>query len=894
MPVAPSWGSIARLEQQVLYRQFFTGPHSILTLLRPFKSAGNHRQTRGAASASAAVASLDNTDDDDGTTPIATLVHSSKSPGIPSTRDVPSSKGLLKLYSHRLRVIKDNADRESLLRLWEEVKSQNIQMTPSSIYGRHLWHEFLQVGLENREMREELWRYALEQKEQSGSFYLGFYETVVSTFLLRGRGRLAYEWHKIVKSAYPTPERSFLSLLGQLKINIGLLSKTSNDFLQQIYKDGDERDLYDSIVPSLCAAKNHKRAFNWHKFLLRNSDFPSPEVTKDPQVGAMLKDYMAALSTDWTSAGGVNATQAILQNGSQSRNTISGFEQEDSSNDRHQLDMTREAMNRHLGEVHGVTEKHISDEFCARLFATRMLSVSVVISGLALIGVDVLGPIALRELAVRSSGRKAFLSGLDALKEGKISIKPCVYSHLVLRAAYEESDDLFQSIITTDQHPDVFEDIELQEKLLHSYIARKDWLQAHRTLIIIALLRPIQPLQLSPVGSAWNFLVSSNTARARHPSITHLVNQLRVNRIAMDRTTLISISQRYLKAYLPRRPDLYNHPNRRHEIADPADLSIILNLFLRAQVDVRPLSPHKWTKVIARLGMLGRYQELARLSIWLALTYSRDARQRTNTHEHGGVIAETGPDTPGATDQVLSSHPLSRRDEIEPTPPARAATERQIALQIIFSTDTQFSIVAWGILGLLPRAERSVREKSADWFSSTKQPDCELWACGVKLLKVLQDHGAPIRTSVVRSIVQDRLWMLFGTMNFTRWENRLASENNPHSLAHMINHVNNIVWPGLFEDIAPFLLLDETNEWSEDLFHTVFRRQLLKRQTFWESKGKHRMRKWGSPFKTHRARLTTRPKRRRLSSVKGVKFARIRTYVADHGGNHFHSEREIC
>ncbi|KAL9073435.1 MAG: hypothetical protein Q9157_004743 [Trypethelium eluteriae] len=873
MPVAPSWALFARLEQQVLYRQIFTGPHRTLPLLRTFESADNHRQTRGAASASAAIAPLDRTDNDDGIIPIPTLVHSSKSSSVLSARDVPISMPLLKLYSHRLQTLKDNADREGLLGLWKEVKRENIRITPFSIDGRDLWYQFLQAGVENRELLEDLFKYALEQKEQSGSFHLGFYETVVSSFLVKGRGRLAYEWHKIVKSACSTPKRSFLSLLGQLKINIGLLSKTSNDSLQQIYKEGDERDLYDIIVPSLCGAKKYKRAFHWHKFLLKNNDFPSPEVAKDPQVGAMLKDRIIALSAGPTRADGVNDTHTTLQDDSQSKNITSDFGQEDSSNELHQLDMTREAMNRHLGEVHGVTEKHISDEFCARLFATRMFPVNVVISGLALIGADVLGPTALRELAVRASDRKAFLSSLNALKEVKISIKPCVYSHLILRAAYEESDDLFQSIVTTDQHPDVFEDIGLQHKLLHSYIARKDWLQAHRTLMIIALLRPVQPFQPSPVGSAWNFVVSSNTARARHPSITHLVNQLRVNRISMDHFALTSIRQRYLKAFLPRRPDLYNNLNRRHEIADPADLSLVLNVFLRAHVSARPLSPRTWRGIIIRLGMLGRYQELARLSAWLTLTYSRNAAPTTNNHDHAGVMVETGPEPPGFNDQDLPSNPLPHRDETGPAPPVIAESKRQSALQIIFSNSTQFSIVAWGMLGLLPRAEKFVREKSADWFSNTKTPDCELWACGIKLLKVLQDHGAPIHTSVVRSIVQDRLWMLFGTMNFTRWENRQASEHNPHSLAHMVNHVNDIVWPGLFEDIAPFLL-DEKNEWSEDLFHTVFRGQLLKRETFWESKGKYRMWKWGSPFKTYRARLRTRPKRRWLSSVKGVKFVK--------------------
>src|SRR2546429_6110405 len=42
-----------------------------------------------------------------------------------------------------------------------------------------------------------------------------------------------------------------------------------------------------------------------------------------------------------------------------------------------------------------------SDEFCARLFATTAFGVDFILQGMQMIGVDEVGPLALRELAIR-------------------------------------------------------------------------------------------------------------------------------------------------------------------------------------------------------------------------------------------------------------------------------------------------------------------------------------------------------------------------------------------------------------------------------------------------------------------------------------------------------------
>ena len=873
--------SFARRKQQVLYRHSFARLRREQTSFQPFQGSNQCAQKRQVALAGTATVDVDEKNDctdSHNTLQVTRLASFHGGPSASPTFKIRASRHALGSYIRRLRRLKETTGRSGIIELWKELKGQNIDIKPTSIYGRELWQDFLQVGLEDRHTLEELWKYALDYKERTGGFYLALYETVVPWFLLKGHPQLAYDWHRTIKAGHPIPERSFLCLMKQLAFNIVPLSHASNDILELIYKDSDDRNVYDYIVPSTCEHGNHKRAFRWHKLLLMNNDFPSPEVATNPQVMAMLKDRIVSNSKHMVPEDSTDVVESSLnlsQDYTAPGPTLSTVQHEEPVSDHRQGDMTREAMNRHLGEVHGISEKRINDDFCARLFATRIFPVNVVISGLGLIGVHALGPIALRELAVRALSRTEFLENLEALNEAKILIKPCVYSNLILRAAYEESDELFDSVVNTDQHPEVFEDLGLQQKLLDSYIAAKDWIQAHRTLMIIAMLDPIQSLQTSPVSTAWNFVLSSNTAQARHPSVATLLNQLLVNRIPTDDSALKSISQKYLKGYLSRRPDLYIGAGRRLEVVDPADLSLVLTVFLRAQRTTRPIPPHIWRGIMQRLGMQGRYQELARISLWLTTTYSSASADQRLMKSQPGVLAPPVSGASTSSEQAVEANSSRHPDEFAVTVPPSRPNKNVGPLDTIFSINTQYSIVAWGILGLLSRRETHIVKKPADWFSTDRYPACELWACGIKLLKILQEQGAPIYTDSVREIVQDRLWMLFGTMNFTRWENRVASERNPHSLAHMINHVNDDVWPGLFDYVAPFLL-DEGPEWSEDLFHTVFRRQLLKREGFWERAGKHRMLKWGTPYKTYRKRLETRPKLRRLLSIKGLKLSKSR------------------
>ena len=859
----PPLASFAQLYQQVLYRTPAARLHRarLITALLPSLSPITRAAHVAFASTAAAFAETSHGYDNDGPVSFEQSPDSIENSITTHLQGSSLSRHILKLYREQLRVLKETNDRDGIMQLWGELKSRKAYISPTNTHGNLLWQELLKSSLISPVVLRELWEYALNLKHLTGLQYSGLYETIVAYFLLNGRAQMAYEWHKTIKADYDISKSSFSSILSQIAFRPGILSRQSNEMLQLIYKESDQHDVYDLIVPSICASTNYKRAFRWHKLLLKSEDFPTPTVAKNPQILAMLAGRLGVESPSKSTHHDPDDTKVSLE----------GSQEEDDISDQHPLFMIKEAMSRELGNVHGVAEKHVSDDFCARLFATTLFPINIAISGLGFIGVKTLGPTAVRELAVRCLNGEEFLKSLHTLEEAKISLRPCVYSNLMVKAAYED-EELFESMVVNDHHPDNFEDLKLQQELLHSYIASKDWLQAHRALTVLAILRPVQTNPSSANNGIWNFVLKLSTAPARDLSMKHLLNQLLVNKEPVNNTGLKSIGRKYLKPHLHRRPDLSLSEVGSLHGMDPLDMSLVLNVFLRIQTKFRPLPPLVWTDIIQRLGMLGRFQELARLSLWLTASYPRE--MENPNYNQPQISSPASLESESSIPGVRSQRPMELEDEqtrmegsiAEPSEPS----EPMGALDFIFSIDTQFSIVAWGFLGQLPRAKDRIFSYSSDWFSNRTSPDCELWACGIKLLRLLQENGAPIYTDRVRQIVTERLWMLFGTMKFTRWENRYARLKNPHSLTHMINHVNLAVWPGLFDDIAPFLL-DERNGRSKDLFHTVFRRQLLKREGFWEQVGRDRMQYLGSIYKSSRQRLKTCPKPRRLTSVKGVK-----------------------
>ena len=93
-------------------------------------------------------------------------------------------------------------------------------------------------------------------------------------------------------------------------------------------------------------------------------------------------------------------------------------------------------------------------------------------------GVNEIGPQALRVLGLRTDPLTDLQDRFRELKEAGIALKGCVFSLALEKFSSEGHMPLVQSILDSDQHPDVFDERETQVDLLDYYLEQNDWIQA--------------------------------------------------------------------------------------------------------------------------------------------------------------------------------------------------------------------------------------------------------------------------------------------------------------------------------------------------------------------------------------------------------------------------------
>jgi len=163
--------------------------------------------------------------------------------------------------------------------------------------------------------------------------------------------------------------------------------------------------------------------------------------------------------------------------------------------------------------------------------------------------------------------------------------------------------------------------------------------------------------------------------------------------------------------------------------------------------------------------MLGRFDELDRLSIFLASWYHQTENLTTERlPEH---VPENGRQMAPA--QVPTSHPLH-------------------PLRILFPVSLQKAIVEWGFIhGLAARPDGEV---NAPEVSNSTQLTMYPFTQGILLLKKLGKNGVNLDSAAIRSAIFNRLIVYYGPGRSNRLYNRVAKARNRLKLEEMAKQID--------------------------------------------------------------------------------------------------------
>lgn len=667
---------------------------------------------------------------------------------------------------------------------WEVLKRQRLQLPTRGPLADLVWSTLLEAG-SFRWL--ELYEHFIHLRESTGRTYERFYSLLVGKCLLmttewKDSGRKAFWWHTRFESHDAIPEHGLRWMVKE-----ATYTRDSLQAFEDIYKHSKKGHcIYDALMTALLRKREwHVEAVRWHDILLKHRDHPS-EIWNTPKMQHLERIRRSIGISD---SRRVPLTSAIPDSISRYFGQPPAI---DASSGRYKeerksaLPFDRADVSAFMGKtLANTTPRELSDEFCARVFATTAFSLDAIIKGLAFLGTSRIGPLALREMAIRASGPEVVVEKLDALRSAGINLKDCTFSKAVVKFATEKRADLLRSLLESDQHPDVLDDAEVQRRLLHQYIRGALWIDAHRTMYLLTMFHD------APEREAWNLILRHYALPRDLRMMATLCEDMVKHKIGITATSLDVIAVRCLKKRRPGRgPNTYNRPytQLRH--------LFVTNLWLRLSEMGMSLHPQRWHEILRRFGMTGKdFSRIEGICLRLVELYKRSLVRWT-------PIMRNGP-------HPAIAHPLNDRIQND--------------LGRLFTPALQAAIVSWGFKqgmnDLVQRYYRALKEKRQGRFGEWTQwghrdelisrlqgekrvyfrnssnllsdhielpPSEKTFLRGLLLLRKLSEQGVQIDIHVIRRTIKHRLWQLFSVNKSDRGANRQAFMACPYKLEEMV------------------------------------------------------------------------------------------------------------
>ena len=610
--------------------------------------------------------------------------------------------------------------------------------------GRFFWLSFIDVGLKRVSFLIELSDHAQDAWERRGKKWHGFYAAVVGGYLRRRFFRRALKWHWLLKDIHLSQPNDVLMILKR-----AMMSKGGLKAFRAICRTIEGHKIYSSVVPMLWQEHRVDDALGMHHLLVRKNDGPRTVEEVEP--------LLRHLRIHGSKKGAQQFLQEMIDSGAGDRSHWLQLLEHEGAKSDCANDGGKSSTPTHEPRVlidSSGKKTRFTDDFGARLFATKPFSLELIVAGLHMFSVQAIGPLTLRQMALRARDVHEVAEQIEALKKAGISIGNSVFSRVVQKLVARRDNRTLQDVLHSDQHPDVFEDLRIQELLLSSYTLSQDWRQVNKTYAILSVLSDEDPYNLNV-----QFRNAVNTRR--WSETTDIIEQMRDKNVTISQRSVT----RMARAALPLR-----RPGRRPQQTRAWSKSLwhLLGTLQHVAKCGGQVGPRSWKEGLKRLGMSGRWEEFESLCLWLVDFYSNS----TTWHPNASIPAEVTPGHERARSQL-------------------AKAQTRSALLAIFSLPLLQGIITWGF-SILPRSLHKAKPVLDPWGKSDQA--LIPWVRGLILLRRLKEKGVLIHDRAVRKACRHRLAVLYGKYRQSnRKRNRALRRGNPYKLEELLRDMD-VAW----------------------------------------------------------------------------------------------------
>ena len=646
--------------------------------------------------------------------------------------------------------------------IWAEILKRQLDLPTDGAIADRLWNKFVVSGLQDEAFMEDILDYAQDLRRRTDEYWANFYIRVIQHHL-RFEPQTTLSWHRRLKKVLP-PRLSDYEKLFQQALN----EDTLNIF-KILYLDRPIPHIYPFIVPTLCRRDMFRDALKWHFLLTRTNDYP----TKIEDVTALFEYYKK------------------MKEKTSFRRLLASV--------RGKIDQLPD-LEESKSEQPPMNPPALSDNLCARLFATKLLPVEGILNGLELFGVSIIGAAALREIAFRSNfdcfTMREYLKHMEV---NGIRPESSKYGDMLCSAAQNDQTWLLRSIVESDAHPDTFNNFRVQEELLTMYWSQRDMEAVERTISVLTWGAP----DVSATRQRQNLMLRVHLRLNQDVEVRRMIEDMKACGSDVTPSSIKLLRSKYLK---PRHPgEKMARQDMLYQLTNVID-AMKLSLDTGGNIPIE-----SWKEILRRLGMNGSLSTFRYLALWLAKKYAT-----VPTKEHASVGLRHDPN---ALDQSTSSRPVqvlnistlcTKGQPLMSTTNVPEDEVRDLAMQSLRGADpprqspsanadlghcnarhrrddtglasspllelftpiSQRAIIAWGFHQDLkqPPKETSISELQ---FQQTE------WSWGIQLLRDLKDLGVPVSDSLVRKQCQRRLAILFGRrQEWTEINRKLRDQNS--------------------------------------------------------------------------------------------------------------------
>ncbi|KAI1313092.1 hypothetical protein F5Y03DRAFT_154618 [Xylaria venustula] len=460
--------------------------------------------------------------------------------------------------------------------VWKALWGRKTLYDVDSPLALMFWRVLLDGALMSNDsyMLDGIWVYSEWMHDLHGVKWPQLYTTVIRHMLRTHQHQQAVRWQlRLTPNFYPGIDE-FAEIIKEFALDKELYRL---DTLPSLYKTSPDKTLYTTLLPYLFNLGESTLARKWRFIFFAQGDVPLAPAPVRPFL-RFLQGYYPEDKLTREEVAALKFTPEPVTDG--------------------QPDFSREFLNRVQGQTFGITVKNYNDQLGAKWFASSWVSLDVAMSTVSALGIEKIGPLSLQSIALRAENSEALLNRISQLQEYGISVVDSNYFRIILYLAKQNDNELLYDLLRSDLHPDVFDDLNLQTRLIDSAAEITDW----RTLRLLLVARLV--VFEHSARDVANNVLRLRFERRSVDGVLQILEHMKARNIPLNFAEADHIYESLIQDY---------NDNERSLASQPT--IFYLSIFRQLKSMDVPVPLSHWRLLLLSMIRRGQLEDLARVSV---------------------------------------------------------------------------------------------------------------------------------------------------------------------------------------------------------------------------------------------------------------------------------------